>query len=860
MEDSEGLGDPFETQCVRWPGKKKNFLKQYANPKALHDEKHRKFQYPVLDLDLADSFHCQNPDFGLPAWEDARNKNSEFNVLKHKNTSVSAATLKSRKRALETQSAEFKGGDNLETTPEDPATNATNFSTDPNTAKVPIKFEIFSDLQSNLGVNDISEVREYLAKPVHLTTVNWPSTYNINGILYQVNDLWAIPSAVPTWLQKLYGYYGLKATLCLSFQINSTPYSAGRLRAAYYPVGENNQRKADGHFSHMVPFSQLPGVFINAQDPSTTLKIPYVAPSLFYELTLDGESWGTFSLRVVSPYATGVNNAQSVDVVIWAWMEDVELIGQTNTNIVTQSADYKKVPSEEEGKPFTNFFRGAATAVHTLDGVPFLSAYTGTVGWALDCISGICSIFGWSKPLLNADMSRVGVSYGANTANSTGMDPSHSVAVLSDAKLEPITNSSLDSVDEMSFSFIKKQWSYLKTYQYDDTMTTGDLIADYPVIPAFLRIGLGANEVYHTPVSYLANLFQLFRGGIEFKFVFVKTPYHRGQLLLTYQPGPSIVADLTNSTYMYREVIDLADTDEVTFTVPYLNPVEYLDCTIAFGRWDLLVTQPLRAPETVKGSIDIEIHVRGADNFEVMRPIHPDFSPYVVQSAPFKGSKSDAEVSGIISKDLGCVGNAPKQVFCIDNAVRCASELVLSINSLLKRYSSMNLPILNSGDTRFNIYPYIFGVQGLPGSFDVTPYQSYLVSPYAFFRGGVRILTFSDFAPTDVATANTLYQCAINHADAYQDVYTTSAVMDVDNVAWTGSDSVNGPFMVQAPYQSTARLEPIIFQVASTDTTVFASPRVILEMSGSDNSKWARAFADDFQLMFWVGVPRMATR
>jgi hypothetical protein len=328
--------------------------------------------------------------------------------------------------------------ENIDVTPESPGANVTEstteFTTVPLTAAVPLPKNFIGDF-SDWGVNDIGEIKSYLAKPQRYSTFAWAATNVLNDQLLTIANMWSVPSNITPWVEKLRGYYALNATLCFSFQINASPFTAGRIRAAYYPAGDDNPRKASIHFTNAIPFSQLPGVEIDCSHPTATLKIPYITPHLAYEMTATGISWGRLDVRVVAPFRTDGGNPQTLNVVMWTWLEDVELIGQTNSTIVTQSMDIYETqaanPSEDEVKPFTRFFRNVAQACSNLSDIPLVSAYTGPVQWAAQIAAGICSAFGWSKPLATSEQLRVHAAAASYSAASTGTDTGSSFVSVS---------------------------------------------------------------------------------------------------------------------------------------------------------------------------------------------------------------------------------------------------------------------------------------------------------------------------------------------------------------------------------------------------------------------------------------------
>lgn len=80
-------------------------------------------------------------------------------------------------------------------------------------------------------------------------------------------------------------------------------------------------------------------------------------------------------------------------------------------------------------------------------------------------------------------------------------------------------------------------------------------------------------RVVHTPLSYIGNLFDYWEGDILIRCKILKTPYHRGRLHLIYDPllQPLTVSD-SSSTALSNKIIDIGETDEFVFNIPYITP------------------------------------------------------------------------------------------------------------------------------------------------------------------------------------------------------------------------------------------------------------------------------------------------
>lgn len=80
-------------------------------------------------------------------------------------------------------------------------------------------------------------------------------------------------------------------------------------------------------------------------------------------------------------------------------------------------------------------------------------------------------------------------------------------------------------------------------------------------------------------------------------------------------------------------------------------------------------------------------------------------------------------------------------------------------------------------------------------------------------------------------------------------------------LAYTHSSRETGVLSVQVPYQCTTRVTPIRYHKDLTDIPEYNAPMPKLTITTpSGAAGFTRAFGDDFQALFFVGIPRLAVR
>lgn len=741
------------------------------------------------------------------------------------------------------------------------ASGTTSFVSDPVSAIQNVGRS--DDVGELFAPNEVSSISDYLAKPYQVTSGGFSVIDPIGQILYQSDTRAYYTNSMK--INKLRGFYGLRATLCVRLDLNGTPYHAGRLRLCYYPQYRSNVRKGTAHVSHVIPISQLPGVDIEANETSVVLRIPYLSAERFIELTADGPDWGRVFVAVISPLRTGPDNNLTINYRMWTWFEDVELYGQTVTAVTQGPKKQRRVaPSDAEQKPVSTFFAELSNFAGRITGIPVIGAYAGTVSWAASALSGAASAFGWSKPLTSSEISRVSSNPAAVLPSSNAVDPAVPMSLDSSAKLQAIDEFSPDGMDEMSIGFIKSRYSYLDFFLFSTTNAAGEQIYQRQLWPAELQAVISPTEIYKTPVSYLAEVFRYYRGGLDWMFKVAKTGFHRGQVAITFVPGPCPASiSLDDTSFAYREIYDLSTGNIVKVQTPWQIPLDYLRGDTPFGRIYVHVITPLQAPETVGTDVYFSVYVRGANDLEFAAPIEPRYVPCFTQGP--NGPSVDKTQEHAIDKP---VGDAPVHKHGVLAAQDSMSEVVLSIASLLKRYVHFGAPI-NEGSGYSSIWPWV-----LSGHFTVantmtlrTKYQSYLLSPYVYQRGAVRFATKVDnYNSTDPTVAQTARdQQAYTTYDTFRGVFVPVPAQPAPTsgsrgyLAQTHNSRENGRLTVQVPFQCVNRVSLIRYAKDLTDVPEYHSPLPHLVISNpTSTGGFARAYGDDFQALFWAGVPRLA--
>jgi len=251
---------------------------------------------------------------------------------------------------------------------------------------------------------------------------------------------------------------------------------------------------------------------------------------------------------------------------------------------------------------------------------------------------------------------------------------------------------------------------------------------------------------YQPPFGYFANIFQLYRGSFTMTMKVVKTEFHSGRLQVSFYPGKNLsigAGSLPNSQYVFREIVDLRDSSEVTITFPYTSLVPYMNVNDAYGLVDVRVVNPLVAPENLSTSCDVLFEWSGAPDFEFAVPIPAREAPIIFtpQSGGMSSGSGSMSTSG---QGLGHVVDNATISPDLQPALYCIGERLRSVRQLTKRFttswaaSTMNDPVMVI-DPQLHYIPTLSVSAGPVVIADMkTDLVSYFSSLFRYTRGAMR--------------------------------------------------------------------------------------------------------------------------
>lgn len=372
---------------------------------------------------------------------------------------------------------------------------------------------------------------------------------------------------------KLKGFSLLRCKLKLRFMVNGSPFYYGALAATFTPLNGVRRDTADkvSAQANLVANSQKPHVWITPQNMSTVeMTLPFVWPYPFVETAfatnLDALGLVQFwqFAPLLSANGTGATN---VDISVYAWAEDVVLSGASDRPVMQSGYVQNKQSST---KP-------SATIGSLGESIPILGKAVKAASSIENALGDVASVFGFTNEPNTKDVEPM--KQQPFTLASTEI--SEPVTKLS---LQPKQTISIGSTDfggsledPLHIDSFAGRTSYLTYSDWSTTDVPGTIKFSALACPSMFYTEVGT-ATQHTPMSLLALMHQYWRGDLRYTFKFIRSPYHRGRVAVTWDRGAGAMTDgaTAGNPNSYTVVADLDVQDEVSIVIPYQQQKQFL--------------------------------------------------------------------------------------------------------------------------------------------------------------------------------------------------------------------------------------------------------------------------------------------
>lgn len=648
--------------------------------------------------------------------------------------------------------------------------------------------------------------------------------------------------------------------------------------------------------------------------------------SMYYQIEQYVDSWSDSMLESAHTWLAGfvprcsVLNVNRIDLLEEAKRSSFHSQAGKMSKIGNGRGPTRSEPSTAEAHaygvgPISSALNRVSLASRILGEIPLLSSITGPVSWATAIMSRAASAFGFAKPRSAGSVMKQHVNSVAYMNNADGQNTSHSMGLLADNHVASLPGFAGTDNDEMALSYMLSIPTWFRTQAWTTSDLYSSLLFSVILRPAEFEVALGTTSggkpVWGpTPMAYLRRYFNYWRGGICFKFKFVKTEFHTGRLLFAFNPSGTYNNSMASTEFMYKEIIDIRESNEFTITVPYAQVLPYLSTATSGSNGFLYcyVLNPLVAPDTVSTSIDILMEVHAAEDFEFAFPGPPTATPVLYfnkpapvgfrQAAPDVGSALELDDNDLLEREARQIGlhsqalgenvaenehslqtasqpesigtGSPAASGGLASSLACIGEKILSLRQLMNR--SIPLHYFAGAATRstdfnsFEIQLPLLYTDNIINSNCAVDYYAAFASLFAYKRGSVRYTAI----PVRIGGSGTGYSASLraNLTPATSSAYFSSPrqsdIRDPWNVCAEAYPTSVGLSVEIPQYTQTHSTLNRISTSNVIDVPDAYSPNSVImfrmALAGANTipTTFYRSIAEDFQLGFFIGtIPQL---
>lgn len=430
-----------------------------------------------------------------------------------------------------------------------------------------------------------SGLGQFLARPIRQSVQAWTTN---QPFFYQFNP-WAEFLENPFVEDKIKNYELIRMKLHCKMVISGTKFHYGRALASYNPVSGLDQITVERNFltQDLIQASQKPHFFLNpTKNTGGEVCMPFFWNRNYLSLTdEDYNDMGEITVKSFGNLLHANGGNDPVTITIYLWAEDVVLTMPTSVEPLVSQAG-KKLSKKNKGNSITSndeYGSGiiskpaalVAKAAGVLAEMPLIRPYALATQMVAGKIGEVAKIFGYSRPAVVTDIQLFKPNPTGNFTNVDAADAVHKLTL--DSKAEITVDSrvaGLDGVDQMGILDIAQRESYLTQFTWAPDAGPDTLLWNSRATPMLFDIL--QSEIHPTPMAMLAQCFDVWTGSVRFRFQIVKSDFHKGRLLVRYDPNRHGSAVEYNTNY--SRVVDIAEEDDFEIVVGWAQAQAWLSC------------------------------------------------------------------------------------------------------------------------------------------------------------------------------------------------------------------------------------------------------------------------------------------
>ena len=509
------------------------------------------------------------------------------------------------------------------------------------------------------------DLRHVVGRPFLLTTFNWTANDTIGTEKFSAIFPFVIREIFELRQICLYHAY-MRPEIEMMVQVNGTPMHYGRLMVSVGYVSRYYGDEAEGDAA-LTSMSNVNWLQISANSVrNASINVPWMAPVERFPVTMlfdqnydESYAYAQMLIRVAVPLLINGNAVPSVGCSVYliirepnfsGWgipgINQLSPTGFEKRAMRTQMLDNicEAVQSCRSGVLLSNITSDIATWISKFKKIPVIGAGASVVSSTVQSVSSVIKALGFAIP---PNVLVTMPTFNRNARLMQCEDVSNAIP------LAPVPNPYV--VKDPEFVGSRFEDFDIATYLSHPTYFTqfkisGDMAAESVIFTQLVEPDLFicdaeiANYAVPTRMAFLSRLFYWWRGGIRFHFSFTASRFHSCRVRFTWYPFPvNDIADpnkpmerLTQNqlSTLPSIVFDVNGDSECSFTVPYMQPVEWkrlrdrtLEPTPEFnlhanGCLYISIVNPLvnSASEATNSGIFCQVFVSAAEDFQFAQP------------------------------------------------------------------------------------------------------------------------------------------------------------------------------------------------------------------------------------------------
>lgn len=653
--------------------------------------------------------------------------------------------------------------------------------------------DILQHLGGTVGRTSEHTLKDFLRRPVIMKQGTWGATDTVGKELWKAD----FPGDLLNYAQnaaKVGGFVGMRARVRVRVQVNSQPFQQGMAILSFLPYAEYMPQHADWFYkctpvsaptsANMVAVSSLPHVLLNlANQTAVEFITPYVSPYIYVNLVTGQGCFGRMCLHALT--AVTSNATSSVGYTVWANFEDVELVWPTDAALTSKWAQVggEMTDMEKSGVISSAISNVGSLASSVLPSLG-LRALVKPVSLFSNTAANVAKLFGFSKPSVQAPVTRVLQAPARYFLNCDGSDTSHKLGLSAANELQTFAGFAGTDKDEMALSYIASRPAVIQSVLWDTNDAEDTQLFAIPLTPYSLGEKGAATTTDKmvmdslSPAARLATMFALWRGDFVFDLHFVKTQNHSGRLRISTRlynynassPSLDVMPGFTETAD-----IDLATASTVRYRVPWAAVRPWLmteiergfsltagdACNYCMGQLQVTVLNSLVCAPQCSSEVTIVVFAH-MENAQFAVPIQPTVLPYGLPALP--EVSGTAQVGGVEKRREVSEDHKISMPLSVPPASFCTGEVSASIRQLLKRFMLVQSGEFAGKDATETVpgssgYLYVLrpwrmcavptgAISDTAPAKVYTDYFSHFAPMYAFFRGSMRFkLVFTAYSP-----------------------------------------------------------------------------------------------------------------